>query len=74
MLSLLRMTQKFIKEQVVADPKHLQFELFIETLMAEGSRCVSECTPGLYYASGQFCIPCGENCSKSKSLEHWFLH
>ncbi|KAM3176794.1 hypothetical protein ACTXT7_005810 [Hymenolepis weldensis] len=35
-----------------------------ETLMAEGSRCVGECSPGLYYASGQFCIPCGENCSK----------
>ncbi|KAM7536351.1 hypothetical protein Aperf_G00000083560 [Anoplocephala perfoliata] len=36
-----------------------------KTLMAEGSRCVRECTHGLYYASGRFCIPCGENCPKT---------
>lgn len=36
--------------------------------MAEGPRCVRECTHGLYYASGRFCIPCGENCPKSRFI------
>ncbi|VDM16006.1 unnamed protein product, partial [Hydatigera taeniaeformis] len=39
------------------------------TLLTEGTKCVSECTPGHYYVSGQFCIPCHPNCPKVCSVE-----
>ncbi|KAL5106215.1 hypothetical protein TcWFU_005081 [Taenia crassiceps] len=40
-----------------------------KSLLAEGAKCVSECTPGHYYVSGKFCIPCHSNCPKVCSTE-----
>ncbi|CUT99106.1 melanoma receptor tyrosine protein kinase [Echinococcus multilocularis] len=39
-----------------------------KSLLTEGTKCVSECTPGHYYVLGHFCIPCHTNCPKVCSI------
>uniref|UniRef100_A0A5K3EKH8 receptor protein-tyrosine kinase n=1 Tax=Mesocestoides corti TaxID=53468 RepID=A0A5K3EKH8_MESCO len=39
-----------------------------KSLMAEGPRCVWECSPGQYTAAGNVCVPCEKNCPKVCSL------
>lgn len=52
--------------QVKCMHRALLFPL-LESLLAQGTKCVRECTPGQYYVSGKFCIPCDSNCPKGET-------